>query len=219
MTPEEFIKNNPFPKNGLQINNDLVKAIQDPKQAHNYKKNAYKLLKNNARLIYQVYKQFNYNQPLSSIMSFIYEGILTTSKEYRIGSPKPYYSYLMTYVRGLLQKHYNYNHNLIHVPVMKKKVTEIDVTEITNVGEHTYLEYREGEPMNEELDLLFDEYEMQKLPVKQRDDFEILKLSRSMTVKEISQKTGLGIGKIRNIVKRTVPRLQNFYKNKLSKMY
>jgi hypothetical protein len=210
MTPEDFIKNNPFPKNGTEINNALVRDIQDPRKKSKYKENVQKLLKNNARVIYLVWKQYNYNQSIGSIMSFVYEGIEVTAREYKIGSAKPYYSYLMTYVRGLLQKYYNYNESLVHVPVMKKKDFSVDLTEINNVSE--FVAHSDGvDPMEEEMDDLLAEYGSQKLPEKIREDFEITKLSRYMTVKEISDRTGLGIGKIRNIIKRTVPRLRNFY--------
>jgi len=210
MTPEEFIKNHPFPKNGTEINNRLVTEIQDPNKAHKYKENVQNLLRNNARVIYLVFKQFNYNQTLASIMSFVYEGIEFTAREYRVGSPKPYYSYLMSYVRGLLQKHYNYNEHLVHVPVMKKKKVSVDLTEINNVSE--FITSSDGvDPMEEEMDDLLKEYGLQKLPERIREDFEITKLSRYMSVKEISEKTGLGMGKIRNIIKRTIPRLKNFY--------
>ena len=39
MTPEEFINKHPFPKNGAEINNALVRAIKDPTQSKFKEKN------------------------------------------------------------------------------------------------------------------------------------------------------------------------------------
>lgn len=215
MTPEQFIKQNPNPPNIEQVNNDLVKLIQDPAQAKFYKKNVYKLFKANARLIYVVYRQYNYNQSLSSIMSFVYEGIEATAKEYKLGSKKPYYSYAISYIRGLLQKYYNYNESLVHVPVMKKKKISHEYAEINNYNEHEYLVHDDDSSVADDLDNLFKEYESQPLTAKQKQELEIVKMSRNMNIKEISEKTKLGIGKIRNIIKKTTPKLKNFYNKNL----
>ncbi len=213
MNVDDFIKKNPFPKNGTSINNDLIKKIQDPSQESNYKNNCYKLLKNNARIIYVIWRQYSYNKTLADIMSFVYEGIRTTSKEYKLGSNKPYYAYLVTYVRGLLQKDYNYKESIIHVPVMKKKKVELDIEEISTLSDFSFISINKGsESISEDLDDLLFLYERQNLPQKIREDFEILKLSKSMNIKEISERTNIGVGKVRNIIKRTIPRLQTFYK-------
>lgn len=214
MTPELFIKNNPNPPNVAQVNINLVKLIQDPSQIKFRKKNVYKLFKANARLIYVVFRQYNYNQSLGSIMSFVYEGIEATAMEYKIGSKKPYYSYAVSYIRGLLQKYYNYNESLVHVPVMKKKNIPLEYSEINNFSEHEYLS-NEDSPIMDDLENLFKEYEHQPLTSKQKEELEIVKMSRTMNIKEISEKTKLGIGKIRNIIKKTTPKLASFYSKNL----
>ena len=81
MTPEEFIKRHPFPSNGAEINDILVKDIQDPSKKDQKDANLKKLLENNARLVYLIYYQYNYNQPLASIMSFTYEGLCKSTDE------------------------------------------------------------------------------------------------------------------------------------------
>lgn len=217
MRPEEFMKRNPFPINGTEINNDLVRAIQDPGQAAFVKKNVYKLFRNNARLIAMVHKQFSYNQPLSAIMSFVYEGIESTSKDYRLDSKMPFYSYAITHIRALLQKYYNYNESIVHVPVMKRKTVNHEYAEVNDFNEHTYGLYNDVEdPIVSELEMLLIEYESLELSDKQRDELEVVKLSRYLTTKEIAQRKKIGVAKVRTILKNTIPRLQRFYHKNLA---
>jgi hypothetical protein len=217
MKPEEFMKRNPFPINGTEINNDLVKAIQDPEQVAFVKRNTYKLFKNNARLIAMVYKQFNYNQELSAIMSFVYEGIESTSKTYRLDSKMPYYSYAITHIRALLQKYYNYNESTVHVPVKKRKEFQTEYAEVNDYNEHIYGLYNEVEdPIVSELEMLLIEYESLELSDKQREELEIVKLSRYLTTKEISQRKKIGVAKVRTILKNIIPHIQRFYHRNLA---
>lgn len=218
MTAEEFIKNNPFPKNGAEINDRLVKEIKDPSKKKYYKKNVYRLFKNNARIIFLVWKQYNYNQELSSIMSFVYEGIEKAANEYKVGSKKPFYSYAMTHIRGLLQNHYNYNESLIHIPVKKKKELEHDISDIDSIAEYHIHDESEYEYEENMIDFIFAEFEKQPISEKIKEDLYITKLAKTMSVNEIADETGLGVGKIRNTIKRTIPKLRKFYDNKLKDM-
>ena len=136
MTPEEFIKRHPFPPNGAEINDKLVKDIQNPSKQDERDSNLQRLLENNARLIYLIYYQYNYNQTLASIMSFTFEGLCKATETYDPGIGMPFYHYAMQTTRGLLQNWYNYNNDLIHVPVMKKKDVKIDYSDINDYNEH-----------------------------------------------------------------------------------
>jgi len=216
MQAEEFISRNPFPIDGTEINNDLVRSIQDPDQSAFVKKNVYKLFKNNARLIRIVHRQFNYGQSLSAVMSFVYEGIEATSKSYRLDSKMPYYSYAISYIRGLLQKYYNYTEGLVHVPVMKRKTVPHEYIEVNDFNEHAMGLYNEvQDPVVNELEMLLVEYESLDLSDQQREDLEIVKLTRYLTNKEVAERKKIGVAKVRSIVKKMIPKIQSFYQQKL----
>jgi RNA polymerase sigma factor (sigma-70 family) len=215
MTPEEFIKKHPFPKNGAEINDRLVKAIQDPKLEGQKEANLKKLLENNARLIYLIYHQYNYNQELGSIMSFVYEGLRKASAHFDPNVGMPFYHYAVQTIRGLLQNHYNYNNDLIHIPVMKRKTVKYEYADVTDYSEYQGLasvDLNDVEEPISELDMLITEYENQENITEQsKSDLEIIKLYRNHTLKDISEKTGINTVKLRKIIDKTIVKLQKFY--------
>jgi len=216
MTPEEFIKKHPFPKNGAEINQQLVRDIQDPQKENLKEDNLVKLLENNARLIYLIYHQYNYNQELGSIMSFVYEGLRKACDTYDPNVGMPFYHYAVQTIRGLLQNHYNYNNDLIHIPVMKRKNVKYEYADVNDYSEYSgfgvsELDEEENTPVSE-LDMLIIEYENQpNISEQSKSDLEIVKMYRQFTLKDISEKTGINTVKIRKVIDRTVIRLQKFY--------
>ena len=216
MTPEEFIKKHPFPKDGAEINQRLVRDIQDPSKEASKEANLGKLLENNARLIYLIYHQYNYNQELGSIMSFVYEGLKKACDTYDPDVGMPFYHYAVQTIRGLLQNHYNYNNDLIHVPVMKRKNVNFDYADVNDYSEYqgfgvSEIDEEEQSPSSE-LDMLITEYENQpNLSEQSKTDLDIVKLYRTHTLKDISEQTGINTVKVRKIIDRTVVRLQKYY--------
>jgi len=221
MTPEEFIKRNPFPKNGAEINKQLVRDIQDPSKAAHKTKNLNKLLKNNARLIYVIYRQYNYAQTLSSIMSFVFEGLKKATETYDFEVGMPFYHYAVQTIRGLLQNYYNYNNDLIHIPVMKKKKKnkktnkeewiKVEYSDINDYLEHQYIHNNDEESLSAEMDMLIEEYESQTLSIQTKEDLSILKMYRQSTLKDLSNKTGINTVKLRKIIDKTTSKLRKFY--------
>lgn len=220
MTPEEFIKRNPFPSNGAEINDRLVKDIQDPSKADQRDANLQLLLKNNARLIYLIYYQYNYNQPLASIMSFTYEGLCKATETYDSAVGMPFYHYAMQTIRGLLQNWYNYNNDLIHVPVMKKKDVKIDYSDIndynehqenSNLGDMEAFVQPDDENATNELDKVIELYESKvKLNEQAKEDLGVLKLSRNYNIKDLSKKTGINSSRLKFMIARCVGRIRKF---------
>jgi RNA polymerase sigma factor (sigma-70 family) len=232
MTPEEFIKNNPFPENGREINDQLVRAIQDPAQADMRQKNLERLLENNARLVYMVYHQYNYNQDLGSIMSFVYEGIAKATETFDPDVGMPFYHYAVQTIRGLLQNWYNYHNDLIHIPVMKKKaikkidedgnVVEVDpmkydYTDINDFTEHQHCDdivavvQPEDDSITSELDQIVEEFKKHpNTTAKALDDLEMFTLYRKHTLKEISVRKKINTVKIRKMIDRSIERLKRF---------
>lgn len=229
MTPEEFIKNNPFPKNGAEINEMLVAAIQDPKKAADKQENLKRLLKNNARLVYMIYHQYNYNQELGSIMSFVYEGLVKATDTYDPSVGMPFYHYAVQTIRGLLQNWYNYHNDLIHVPVMKKKDfvrksgdlqegIKYDFTDINDYIEHQHCDdmgafiQAEDESISDELDEILMQFEKHsRTSEKAKEELEVLKLYRDRkTLKEISEITGNNAVKVKKQIDRSIDRLRRF---------
>jgi len=204
MTPEDFIKDNPFPENGKEINNLLVRAIQDPEKASMRQKNLELLLKNNARLVYMVYHQYNYNQDLGSIMSFVYEGISKATETFDPDVGMPFYHYAVQTIRGLLQNWYNYHNDLIHIPVMKKKIIKeidefgnlvereamkYDYTDINDFTEHQHCDdsiaviQAEDDSITYELDQIIEEFRHHSnTTAKALDELEMFNLYRKYTL-------------------------------------
>lgn len=232
MTAEEFIKNNPFPENGTEINDKLVKAIQDPTQILMRQKNLELLLKNNARLVYMVYHQYNYNQDLGSIMSFVYEGLVKATNTFNPAIGMPFYHYAVQTIRGLLQNWYNYHNDLIHIPVMKKKdgievdengnIIEIealkyDYTDINDFTEHQHCDdayaviQPEDDSIAHELDEIITEFvNHPNTTEKALEDLEMFTLYRKHTLKEISKIKEINTVKVRKMIDRTIDRLKRF---------
>lgn len=235
MTPQEFIKNNPFPPNGEEINNQLVADIQNPKKAAFKKQNLYKLLKNNARLIYIVYHQYNYNQSLGSIMAFVYEGLIKSTESFDPSMKTKFYVYAIQKIRGILQNYYNYTEDIIHIPVKKKiKRNNNDNTEdgikhefsdITDYSDHQYqntstLYNNEEETLSDELTMIITEYENQPNITKEvKKELEIFKMARQHTLKYISTKTGINTVRLRKIIESMTRKLKKFYANLKKDLY
>lgn len=216
MTAEEFINKNPFPKNGSQLNLELVQAIQDPDKIDSREANLEKLLKNNARLIYLVYRQHNYNQELSSIMSFVYEGLRKAVDTFKPEVGMPFYHYAIRTIRGLLQNYYNYNHDIIHIPVMRKKDIKYEYSDINDFNEHQYgidkntLE-DEGNLSNE-LSNIISEYEaIATLTNRNREELDMLKRSRGVTLKALSDETGHKPAKLRKMIDTATEKIRRYY--------
>jgi len=232
MTPEEFIKNNPFPANGAEINDRLVRDIQDPNKADQKQKNLERLLKNNARLVYMIYHQYNYNQELGSIMSFVYEGLCKATETFDPDVGMPFYHYAVQTIRGLLQNWYNYHHDLIHIPVMKKKVVKkvdsdgsevenepmkYEYTDINDFTEHQHCDdahavvQPEHDSAVNELDEILEEFKMHPSTTDRAlEDLNMFMMYRKHTLKEISQKTGVNTVRIRKMIDRSIDRLRRF---------
>lgn len=217
MTPEEFINKHPFPANGAEINDALVKAIKDPAQSEFKEDNLKKLLENNARLIYLVYRQHNYNQELGSIMSFVYEGLRKSVDTFNPDIGMPFYHYAMRTIRGLLQNYYNYNHDLIHIPVMKKRDIKYEYADINDFNEHQY-EFDEndvdkGDSLSDELSNIIAEYEGRyTLTERAFEELDMLKRSRGMTLKSLSEETGYKTAKLRKMIDSATERIKKYYK-------
>lgn len=227
MTPEEFIKNNPFPPNGTEINNALVAEIQDPDKQHLRRRNLELLLKNNARMIYLIWQQYPYNQELGSVMSFMYQGLDKACSTYDPKVGMPFYHYATNVTRGLIQNYYNYHESTIHVPVQKRKLKTYDPTvdeevgvydfkysDINDYSEHQSMSTSEQDTENlyEDLTFLIDEYEASLKTDTAKKDLEILKMSRTMTLKDIALKTRINTAKLRKIIDRTTHKLRLFHK-------
>ncbi len=232
MTPEEFIKNNPFPANGAEINDRLVRDIQDPKKVDQKQKNLERLFKNNARLVYMIYHQYNYNQELGSIMSFVYEGLCKATETFDPDVGMPFYHYAVQTIRGLLQNWYNYHNDLIHIPVMKKKVVKkvdengevienepmkYDYTDINDFTEHQHCDdahavvQPEDDSITNELDQILEEFKLHPSTTERAlEDLDMFIMYRKHTLKEISQKTGINTVRIRKMIDRTIDRLRRF---------
>jgi len=230
LTPKEFIKNNPFPPNGEEINNQLVKDIQDPSKAAYKQRNLNRLLKNNARLIYVVYHQYNYNQSLASIMSFVYEGLKKATDTFVPSMKTKFYVYAIQTIRGILQNYYNYNEELIHIPVKKKAKSDNAETgikhEFCDVNDYSELQYQniaslvhngEEETLSDELTMIITEYEnKENISEDVKAEIEIFKMARTHTLRAISSKTGINTVRLRKIIENITTKLKNFY-NKMQK--
>lgn len=223
MTPEEFIKNNPFPSNGKEINEQLVRDIQDPTKVRFKQRNLYKLLKNNARLIYVVFKQYNYSQSLGSIMSFVYEGLKKATEGYDPTVGMAFYHYAIQTIRGLLQNYYNYNNDLVHVPVMKRRKKnkktnkeegiKLEYTDVNDYLECQYVKQDlDSDSLSSEMDMLVEEYEHQDcLSPQTLEDLRLWKKYRESNLKDLSSREKINTVKLRKVIDRTTAKLRKFY--------
>lgn len=130
MNANNFIRNNPFPTNGAELNLKTVEAIQHTHDFNTKQELRLKLLKINARLIWIIYVKCNYGESLDSIMSFMYEGICRAADSYSFASGVPFYIYLLNKTRSIMQTHFAYTSKLIHIPVKSKYAQDIQYVEL-----------------------------------------------------------------------------------------
>jgi RNA polymerase sigma factor (sigma-70 family) len=213
VTPEQFINDNPFPENGAEINKELVKSIQSTDDEYVKDELLHELFRVNARLIYMVYKQYNYNHTLSSMMSFVYEGIKKAADDFDLSIGMPFYNYAIQKIRAILQNDYNYNSKLVHIPVMKKNEVEHEFSDINDYLEHESMRHMESNenPLLEDLNMILVEYENQELSEDAKSELEVLKLYlRSNTLKDISEMKGISTNKVKKMKDSSINRIKKF---------
>ena len=211
VTPEEFIKKHPFPKDGAQLNSELVQAIMDPLQESEKQKNLQKLFEVNARLVWVVFQQFNYGQTLGGVMGFVYEGLTKACEKYKPELNVPFYQYALQTIRGIMQNWYNYNENLVHVPVMRKKDHQHEYVEVTeySLSDETIEDF--SNTLSDDMDAMLIELEfLHRDDPKFLEDVEFFKKARNSTVKSIAMENNMTQIKIRKSVLRVCAKLQSY---------
>ena len=217
VTPEEFINKNPFPANGTELNMELVKQYKHQNATAKHKEQIVEqLLKINARLIYIVYDQHGYGESLTTVMSFVYEGIRKAVNDFDPSIGMPFYHFVIQKCRGILQNNYNYTNKLIHIPVMKKNEVEHDFSDINDYLEHESMKFMESSnphnPLLDELRMLLVEYQSQDLPQSTIDDFYVLKLYlEDNTLKDISEKLNISTNRVKKMKDSATDRLRKFH--------
>lgn len=210
-----FIKQNPFPENGEQLNCELVRDIQNPDLEDLKQKNTETLFRMNARLIWLVFIQYNYGESIDSVMSFMWEGIRKSSQTYRLDSGVPFYYYAMATTRSMLQAHHMYKSQLIHIPI--KKRTEISY-EFVDVNEYMDLEASQFIDMSFDTDDVIDEiYELVDNYAKNdvlsdvtKYGLSIVDQMKTKSMREICSEMDIGEDKFRDNVKSIIKKLKKY---------
>jgi len=214
MTPEEFIKKNPFPNNGAEINEELVTLIKASDSENDRQKNLEKLFKNNARLIWVIHQQYNYNQTLSSMMGFVYEGLVKSCDTYNPKIGMPFYHYAIQTTRGLLQNWYNYRNDIIHIPVVRRRDIKMEYVDVDECSENVFNNMDTDIDFTLELDYLFEEYEGRYKNDKcALQDLNIIRMARKNTYKQISESTGLSTVTIRKSIAKVCQKMREIKKD------
>lgn len=216
MNADEFIKQNPFPDNGTELNNQLVRAIQDPSQSEFKEKNIETLFRVNARLIWRVYLQYSYGNSLDSVMSFMYEGIRKASEQFKESIGMPFYHYAMLTTRSLMQRYHNYHDSLIHVPVRKKKDIEYIFNDVNDYVDGDALQH-EAFILNDDDDILDELFELANSYARKRtmtDDMNkgisiILQL-KDKPMSEVCRNHDITESELRKLIKQVIPKLKKF---------
>ena len=220
MNAEDFIRNNPFPPNGTQLNLQLVKDIQDPSLADQKQQNVEKLFKINARLIWRVYVQHNYGESLDSVMSFMFEGIKRASEIYDASHGMPFYNYAIKITRAMLQNYHNYHSQVIHVPIKKRSNENFEFA-YSDIND--YMDFETGaspaliEEQEQEDDDLTELYELAEKYGQRTDITEdtkkalaLLMAMRGSTIKEICDKFQMSEPKLKKLLSQIIGKLRNY---------
>lgn len=222
MIAEDFIRKNPFPENGAELNMSLVMDIQNPELAEFKEKNIEKLFRVNARLIWLVYEQNNYGESLDSVMSFMYEGIRRASELYNPKYGMPFYNYAMKITRALLQNYHNYHGSVIHVPVRKKgeevyKFSYADITEYMDfeTGADSHLiEPEDGIESSSSLDELYELAEKYSMRPDLLEDtklgLDLLMSMRGKTFSEVCEAFNMSDTKLKKYLNQIIGRLKTY---------
>jgi len=225
MSITKFIHEHPFPPDGEEQNNKIVADIQNPAKKRDIRKNLKKLFELNARLIPIIYSQYNYNQSIESIASFVYEGLKKAAMRYDPKKNCKYYIYAVWVIRGSLQDYSNYHDSIVHVPVVKKhrvdkktlKESGVRITYVPIDAEDCYeaITYDEDEkdPRSEELDMIIGEYENSDLSEQHKKDLEIFKNVRIYGAKNTAKKLCTYDEAVRQASKRATARIIQFRAN------
>ena len=218
MNAEDFIRNNPFPPNGTQLNLQLVKDIQDPTLSDMKQQNVEKLFKLNARLIWRVYVQHNYGESLDSVMSFMFEGIKRASEIYDPAHGMPFYNYAIKITRAMLQNYHNYHSQVIHVPIKKRSNENFEFA-YSDINEYMDFETGASSALIEESEEneLSELYELAELYGKRDDIMDdtkkalaLLMAMRGSTMKEICDKFQMGETKLKKLLTHIIGKLRNY---------
>lgn len=168
-------------------------------------------------------------------MSFVYEGLRKATRTYDPNGGAKFYQYAVQATRGILQNYYNYNNDLIHIPVMRRKKVNKKTNretgikhELCEVNDYSESQYQyissemedENNDLSNELTMILTEYENQPTTSYEiKKDIEIFKMAREYTLKDISLKTGINTVRLRKIIDDITTRLIKFYKKLKRELY
>lgn len=206
---DSFIQKNKFPPNGKQLTLELVKKCQ---AGADYEKNKMRIFEINARCIYMLYKQCCYNQSKDSVMSFLWEGLDFCLENFDINHGMPFYGYWMQYVRGLLQKNYNYNEFLIHIPINGRGKNNENLAQISDIEFQSNLVFQNEDNISEEIENLRKDVarfmNRKTMSSECREIYEIVikSLDHKNTIKEL----GISYATLKNYKKKFIIALRKY---------
>jgi DNA-directed RNA polymerase sigma subunit (sigma70/sigma32) len=220
MNAERFIRLNPFPNDGADQSLRLVMDIQNPTLDHLKQENIERLFKLNARLIWIVYRQYNYGESLDSVMSFMYEGIRKASETFDASRGVPFYIYAMMVTRSLLQSYQAYHGAVIHIPLKQRgdydyaysDINEYIDLEKNNPHELTFNESAELDDIDEIYELVEKYSVTPNISDRTEYGLRIIHMMKTKSMHEICTELDISDDKYRDVIKMTIHKLKQYRK-------
>ena len=220
MNAERFIRNNPFPVDGAERTLRLLIDIQNPELEHLKQWNIERLFRLNARLIWVVYRQYNYGESLDSVMSFMYEGIRKSSETFDMTLGVPFYIYALNVTRSLLQSYHMYHRSLIHIPLKQRGLYVYEYSDINeymdveknNPSELTVADSSDSDDIDEIYELADAYSHLPNIGDRMAYGLNIIHMMKYKSMHEICDELGIGEDKYRDVIKTTIHKLKQYRK-------
>lgn len=212
----QLIRKHPFPKNGRELNAELVEVIKGTKIESKKKEYITKLFYNNLGIVSKVFSENKYdkaNATVEEFLSFYYEALLIAIKDYDKSKGMAFHSYLYSRMKSMILNYYKYNGSVIHIPVLKRPDGEYEIFQLTDIMNDILTSENHNE-VEHKFDVVLDDpfFGREIKKVLSKDEYKFLTLCREYQKTEAAEKMGLTRGQLQRIFERIRLKLASLMK-------
>lgn len=213
------MKKHPFPKNGKEINREVMSTID---RISPDRKSVLKLFYNNLGIVSKIFSENNYdklNATVEEFLSFYYESILVSIKDYDSSKGMSFHNYLYFRMRNIISNDYKYNGSVVHIPVMKVPDGEYETLQLTTDMTDHHSAFSITEEGIHKLDTILDDpFFIKKAKSSLSvDEYHFFSLWREYSLVDAAEKMKLTRGKFQRMSERIREKLATIVKTIESK--
>lgn len=205
----QLMKKYPFPKNGRELNRELISTIN---KVNPDKKSILKLFYNNLGIVSKIYSENNYdkaNATVEEFLSFYYESLLVAIKDFNNTRGMAFHSYLYTRMKSIISNDYKYTGAVVHIPVLQITKGKYETIQLTNAMSDGFLILSSNELDNKFDNILNDPFFDKKIKkLLSKDEYDFFQLSKEYLSTESAKKMKLTRGQQQRISERIKTKLK-----------